>query len=133
MRKNCRLIIIPNLKGHIQKATKEGFILKKYNEYYSDLRDLSGKDPKTKKMAERCFNNNVVVDGLFSMLQRSSDWLVVGDESRHKSYDQQCLIGFLDIRMPEERLPKKYLLRNAKIFMVNSWSNKTLQFHLMNY
>lgn len=86
MRKNCRLIIIiPNLKGHIQKATKEGFILKKYNEYYNDLQDLSGKDPKTKKMAERCFNNNVFVDGLSSMLQRSSDWLVVGDESRHKS------------------------------------------------
>ena len=53
MRKNCRLIIIiPNLKGHIQKATKEGFILKKYNEYYCDLQDLSGKDPKTKRMAD---------------------------------------------------------------------------------
>ena len=75
------------LKRHIQKTPKEGFISKSI-EYYSDLRGLSGKDP-TFQNARKMADVSIIIIWMLMdpPLQRSSDRLVVGDESRHKRYD----------------------------------------------
>ena len=99
------------LKRHIQKTPQEGFILKSLRDYYSDLRDLSGKDPtfeKAWKMAERYFNkkNNVIVDRPSSakkFRQAGGGGRVKVKEVRLAMFD-----WFLDIQgCLKERLTKK--------------------------
>ena len=62
-------------------------------EYYSDLRDVLGKDPtlqKARKMAEQYFNNNVDVDGP----SFAKNFWQAGGGRRFKA-QEQSLIGFL--------------------------------------
>ena len=62
-------------------------------EYYSDLRDVLGKDPtlqKARKMAEQYFNNNVDVDGPSFA---KNFWQAGG--GRQFKAQEQSLIGFL--------------------------------------